>query len=80
MHELFLSLIRCDLNADCVDGSDEMGCDHSTKKKMCQPNQFKCSDGKCIDMSNVCDGVDVINSNYFEENLSILIQSFSDSY
>lgn len=55
----FFSLFRCNMNADCVDGSDEKGCERLKKNRMCQKNQFTCSDGKCVNVHNVCDGIEV---------------------
>ncbi|XP_003704485.2 low-density lipoprotein receptor-related protein 6 [Megachile rotundata] len=43
---------KCDGQADCPDGSDELGC------PTCSRDQFKCQSGHCIDMSWVCDGID----------------------
>ena len=34
----------CDGDDDCVDGDDELSCNTRT----CQPNEFRCSNGKCI--------------------------------
>lgn len=36
---------------DCSDGSDELDC------PSCQPNQFRCQDGQCIDKTLVCNNV-----------------------
>lgn len=54
----FFTLFRCNMNTDCVDGSDEKGCER-LKNRMCQKNQFTCSDGKCVNVHNVCDGIEV---------------------
>ena len=34
----------CDGDEDCVDGDDELNCTTRT----CQPNEFRCNNGKCI--------------------------------
>lgn len=40
----------CDGIFDCVDSTDEYGCD------ACSSNQFHCTSGECIDEEYRCDG------------------------
>ncbi|CAG9761873.1 unnamed protein product [Ceutorhynchus assimilis] len=42
---------RCDRQKDCADGSDELDC------PSCQPYQFRCLDGTCIDKALVCNNI-----------------------
>ncbi|XP_033360743.1 vitellogenin receptor isoform X1 [Bombus vosnesenskii] len=43
---------RCNSHYDCVDRSDEEGCD----KKECDSNEFQCHEGACISKYLVCNG------------------------
>ena len=43
---------RCDLYDDCMDGSDEAGCD----QVVCTVNQYRCASGMCIPSVQRCDG------------------------
>ncbi|XP_043466543.1 sortilin-related receptor-like isoform X3 [Leptopilina heterotoma] len=57
---------KCDSVDDCGDNSDELGCgnpDVTTDRpsftehpRVCQPHQFQCYDGDCIEQAWVCDG------------------------
>lgn len=48
--------LRCDLNFDCDDGSDEKDCKHYDKDTKCHKNQSLCLNGECIDSNELCDG------------------------
>ncbi|XP_021363865.1 SCO-spondin-like [Mizuhopecten yessoensis] len=43
-------IFRCDSVMDCRDGSDETEC-------VCEPGQFTCFNGVCINMTEKCDGM-----------------------
>lgn len=42
---------RCDKFNDCIDGSDEKGCD----RVVCAENEFRCRSGMCIPSWQRCD-------------------------
>lgn len=44
-------MLRCNLNVDCPDQSDEHGC------RACTPDQFRCNNGHCLNLAKRCDGV-----------------------
>lgn len=54
---------RCDANRDCLDGSDEVGCEEES----C-PGHFQCSDRKCLARHLVCDGIDHCSDGGDEKN------------
>ncbi|XP_071943214.1 low-density lipoprotein receptor-related protein 2-like [Antedon mediterranea] len=44
--------LRCDINPDCQDGSDEMNC----SPEECGSTRFACTSGECIRIEYRCDG------------------------
>ncbi|KAH8254893.1 hypothetical protein KR038_007739 [Drosophila bunnanda] len=52
---------RCNGHRDCVDNSDETGCDEEHRRKpkiMCSHRKFACHSGdQCVDMERRCDGI-----------------------
>ncbi|KAG4078550.1 hypothetical protein HA402_004773 [Bradysia odoriphaga] len=49
--------LRCDKINDCTDLSDEIDCIGYNATTNCHDNQFRCTDGLCIDLTDVCDGI-----------------------
>ena len=59
---------ECDGVIDCADRSDE----HSRCVTTCRPDEFRCSDGKCIRLVQECDGVRDCADNSDEKNCPTL--------
>ncbi|XP_055844737.1 putative vitellogenin receptor isoform X2 [Episyrphus balteatus] len=53
-----LNEVRCNKHRDCKDGSDEDHCENFDDLKKCHAHQYACNNGRCIDLSSICDGFD----------------------
>ncbi|KAJ8967225.1 hypothetical protein NQ314_003003, partial [Rhamnusium bicolor] len=58
---------RCDHIFDCLDNSDELGCEG-----FCDVSQFKCNDGACVDERLRCDGLTDCRDGSDEQNCGML--------
>ncbi|XP_070552445.1 G-protein coupled receptor GRL101-like isoform X1 [Ptychodera flava] len=64
-NECIHSVYVCDGNTDCINGSDEIGCNMAVA---CPTNSFQCENGKCVSMTFYCDFIDNCGDNSDEEN------------
>jgi integrin beta 2 len=67
----------CDGENDCWDWSDEKNCPPKNESKSCTEEQFKCSNGKCINFEYVCDGDDDCDSDEKDCRYHCSIDQFS---
>ncbi|XP_070570237.1 low-density lipoprotein receptor-like [Ptychodera flava] len=63
-NECIHSVYVCDGNTDCINGSDEIGCNMAVA---CPTNTFRCENGKCVSMTFYCDFIDHCGDDSDEE-------------
>ena len=66
----------CDGNRDCSDGSDEWGC---TETGACEPNEFRCGNGKCGSKIWLCDGDQDCEDGSDEDNCEVDSQAICNA-